>query len=60
MLHNYVVIKEMEERLLSLLRRETVVLQQGLPCPVIEADKMALSSALNYFMAICYVYMKVT
>ena len=30
----------MEERLLSLLRRETVVLQQGLQCPVIEADKM--------------------
>ena len=30
----------MEERLLSLLRWETVVLQQGLQCPVIEADKM--------------------
>ena len=30
----------MEERLLSLLRQETVVLQQRLQCPVIEADKM--------------------
>ena len=46
----------MEERMLSLLRRETVVLQQGLQCPDIEADKMkslVLRTELLYGYLLC-------
>ena len=54
---SYVVIKEMKERLLSLLRRETVVFTARIiQCPDIEADKtksLVLCTELLYGHLLC-------